>query len=148
MSFFSAFVSAHASAMITAIFAVLAIAAAGFVAWPALRAQSGGLARALLAGAILLFVIGIGGGTYLLLGRPDLAQRSIAAPQEGGVPGLVAALSRRMRERPNDLTGWTLLGRGYLSLNDPAQAAIAFRHASEIAPPAHQADLLSAYGEA
>ena len=41
-----------------------------------------------------------------------------------------------------------MLGRGYLSLNDPQQAAIAFRTASELAPPQAKPQLLSAYGEA
>lgn len=143
------FVSAHASAVAACVFAVLVVAAAAFAAWPALRgSRAAPLAHALLAGAIALFVIGIGGGTYLMLGRPDLAPRSFAAPEAGGVPGLIAALARRLRGRPGDVTGWTLLGRGYLSLNDPAQAAIAFRHASDLAPPAQKPELFSAYGEA
>ena len=106
------------------------------------------LARLLLAGAIVTFVIGIGGGSYLLLGHPELATRTLSAPAGDDVPALVAALAARMRNRPNDLTGWTLLGRGYLTLGDPGQAAIAFRHASELAPDAQKPGLLSAYGEA
>jgi cytochrome c-type biogenesis protein CcmH len=106
------------------------------------------LAHVLLACAIALLVIGIAGGFYLVLGRPDLAERTLAAPGADGVPGLIAALSRRMRDRPRDITGWTLLGRGYLSLDDPSQAAIAFRNAAELATPAQKPELLSAYGEA
>jgi cytochrome c-type biogenesis protein CcmH len=134
---------------VAGIFAALGIGAALFVAWPALRSGGGGtLGRFLLAGAIASFVIGIGVGGYLLLGHPELAERTLAAPSADDVPALVAALVRRMRQRPNDLTGWTLLGRGYLTLGDPGQAAIAFRHAAEIAPPAVKPGLLSAYGEA
>ncbi|HEX4158572.1 MAG TPA: hypothetical protein VHY79_08855 [Rhizomicrobium sp.] len=143
------FFSAHALLVVACIFAGLAVAAAGFAAWPVWRVRKvAPLAHVLLAGSIALFVLGIGGGSYLILGRPELAQRTIASPDARDVPGLITALSRRMRERPGDLVGWTLLGRGYLSLNDPAQAAIAFRHASEIAPPAAKPELLSAYGEA
>jgi cytochrome c-type biogenesis protein CcmH len=143
------FFSEHALLVVACIFAGLASAAAWFAAWPALQARkTAPLAHILLAGSIALFVLGIGGGSYLLLGQPELAQRTFAPPDARDVPGLIAALSRRMRERPGDLVGWTLLGRGYLSLNDPAQAAIAFRHASEIAPPAAKPELLSAYGEA
>lgn len=143
------FVSAHAASVVTFLFAVLALVAAGFAAWPVLRArEKAASARALLGGAIVLLVIGIAGGSYLMLGHPELAGRSFAAPAADDVPGLIAALSRRMRERPNDLTGWTLLGRGYLSLNDPSQAAIAFRHASLLALPSQKPELLSAYGEA
>lgn len=131
------------------IFAALGIGAALLAAWPALRAGSSGApGRFLLAGAIASFVIGIGGGGYLLLGHPELAERTLAAPSADDVPALVAALVRRMRQRPTDLTGWTLLGRGYLTLGDPGQAAIAFRHAAEIAPAQQKPGLLSAYGEA
>jgi cytochrome c-type biogenesis protein CcmH len=149
LSFISRSVSAHAFAAEAGIFAVLIIAAAGLAAWPALRARNALLApRLLLASAIVFFVIGIGGGSYLFLGRPDLAERALAPPDAGGVPGLVAALARRMRDRPNDATGWGLLGRAYLSLNDPDQAAIAFRHAAVLAPLAQKPGLYSAYGEA
>jgi cytochrome c-type biogenesis protein CcmH len=145
----SNFVAAHAALVVACIFAVLAIAGAGFAAWPAWRARkSAPLAHVLLAGAIAVFVIGIASGAYLLLGHPELAARSFAAPGADGVPGLIAALSRRMRDKPRDVMGWTLLGRGYLSLNDPSQAAIAFRNAAALAPQAGKPELLSAYGEA
>lgn len=149
LSAISGFVSAHASLVVACVFAVLALAAAGFSVWPVWKGRGGApLAHALLAAAIALFVIGIGGGAYLLLGQPQLAQRSFAAPNAEDVPGLVAALAHRLRNRPNDLTGWTLLGRGYLSLNDAGQAAIAFRRAAVLAPPTQRPELLSAYGEA
>jgi cytochrome c-type biogenesis protein CcmH len=135
--------------VVACIFAVLAIAAACFAAWPAFRERKAApLAHVLLAGAIVVFVIGVAGGSYLLLGRLDLAVRTIAAPGADGVPGLIAALSRRMRDRPGDITGWTLLGRGYLSLGDPSQAAVAFRNAADLATRTQKPELLSAYGEA
>ncbi|MGH6890324.1 MAG: TPR domain-containing protein [Rhizomicrobium sp.] len=132
-----------------AVFAVMAAAAVGVVAWPVWRTrEEPRTARILLSTAIGLLVIGLGGGAYLLLGTPELAVRALSAPQAGDVPGLVTELSRRMRDRPEDLTGWTLLGRGYLTLNDPSQAAIAFRHAASLASPSQRPELLSAYGEA
>jgi cytochrome c-type biogenesis protein CcmH len=141
--------SADSAWVLIALFAAIMLAAASFVVWPVWRAPgTGALSRLLLAGAIAALVFGIGGGLYLYLGSPGLAVRSVAPPDRKDVPGLVAALSRRMRERPRDLTGWSLLGRGYLSLNDPQQAAVAFRTASELAPQQAKPQLLSAYGEA
>lgn len=148
LSFATGFVSLHATAFAAAVLGGLAILAALFVAWPALRAPGGNLARAVLACALALFVSGIGGGVYLMVGTPDLARRSFAPLDANDVPGLIAALAKRLRDNPGDATGWTLLGRGYLTLNDPTQAAIAFRHASELASPAQAPELLSAYGEA
>ena len=145
----SGFVASHAVWLASAVFAVFTAFAAGLVAWPAWRAEGGGpVARALLAASLAIFVVGIGGGAYLLVGTPKLAGRSLAAPESRGVPGLVTELARRMRARPNDIVGWTLLGRGYLSLNDSEQAAIAFHRASDLAAPQQKPALLSAYGEA
>src|ERR1700722_15135239 len=119
---------------VIALFVAIMLAAVGFVVWPVWRAPDARtLPRVLLAGAFATLVIGIGGGLYLYLGSPGLAVRAVAPPDRKDVPGLIAALSQRLRERPRDLTGWTLLGRGYLSLNDPEQAAVAFRTASETA---------------
>jgi cytochrome c-type biogenesis protein CcmH len=149
ISTISAFVSEHAALALAVIFAVFSIAAALVVAWPAWRVRgTAPLPHALLAAAIASFVIGVGGGAYLLLGSPEIAERALATPESRGVRGLIAELARRIRERPDDVTGWTLLGRGYLTLNDPEQAAIAFRRASEIAPAQQKPELLSSWGEA
>ncbi len=135
--------------VVIALFVAITLAAVSFVVWPVWRAPgTRTLPRVLLAGAFATLVIGIGAGLYLYLGSPGLAVRAVAPPDRKDVPGLIAALSQRMRERPRDLTGWTLLGRGYLSLNDPQQAAVAFQTASELAPPQAKPQLLSAYGEA
>ena len=58
--------------------AIVALAAVGFVAWPLLRERRGPGKKAvwLLAGAVALFVLGIGAGTNLVLGRPHLPARS------------------------------------------------------------------------
>jgi cytochrome c-type biogenesis protein CcmH len=95
-----------------------------------------------------MFVAGIGGGVYLLVGSPELARESLAGPEANGIKGLVIELAQRMRAQPHDVTGWTLLGRGYLTLGDPGQAAVAFRQASALAEPDKKPELLSAYGEA
>lgn len=149
LSSLSGFAIAQPALMVAGLFAAMSVGAVLFIAWPVWRIPGkASAARALLSTALALFVIGLAGGAYLLLGTPELAVRALAAPEAGGVPGLIAELSRRMRERPADLTGWTLLGRGYLTLNDPAQAAIAFRHAARLAPLAQKPELFSSYGEA
>jgi cytochrome c-type biogenesis protein CcmH len=131
------------------IFGVLTLGAAAFACWPVLWKQRANLAAgAMLAGAIAALIVGIGGGGYLMLGQPSLAERSLAGPSPGDLPGLIAILASRVRERPNDLRGWTLLGRGYLTLQDPADAAAAFRRAIAIAPEGGRAPFYSAYGEA
>ncbi len=139
------------NAVLLLVFASIALAAAGFAAWPVLRRTSAPMAgRALLAGAIAAFVLGIGGGFYIWSGQPQLALRSLEGPQANDLRSLVATLSVRVRERPGDIRGWTLLGRGYLTLGDADDAAKAFSQAIAIADAAHRPDagLYSAYGEA
>ncbi len=135
--------------LLVAVFGSLLLVAGAFVAWPLLRTQAlPGHLRALVGAIACLLVLGIGGGTYLYVGAPELAQRAVASTDTVGLAGLVAKLSVRMREHPGAAAGWMLLGRGYLSLNDPVQAAEAFRRAAAVAPPSRRAAALSAEGEA
>jgi cytochrome c-type biogenesis protein CcmH len=129
------------------IFGLLAFAAVAFACWPVLRRRDAGKTQlAFLAGAIALVVLGIGLGVYLMLGAPYLAQRSVAPGED--IRSLVAQLSVRVRQTPNDPRGWTLLGKGYLTLGDPNDAAAAFRRAIPLAAPEQRPTLLSAEGEA
>ncbi|HEX3810243.1 MAG TPA: hypothetical protein VHW02_11160 [Rhizomicrobium sp.] len=133
------------------IFLILAFAAAAFVVWPVLRKGGGSrVGRLLLAAALLAFVLAIGLGGYLVLGTPALAVRSLTGTEPGDIGALVSELSVKMRERPGDAHGWELLGRGYLTLNDSADAAKSFARAIAIeeALHRHNARLLSSYGEA
>jgi cytochrome c-type biogenesis protein CcmH len=133
--------------LLFAIFLLLALAAAGFAAWPLLRdVQNRG--RYVLGAALAVVVLGLGLGVYVMLGSPLLALRSLTGPSPNDVRGLVATLAVRVHDNPSDPRGWMLLGRGYLSLDDPSDAAAAFKQALFVAPPSARGMLLSAYGEA
>lgn len=130
------------------IFLAIALVAAGFATIPILRGTDESLrARATLAAAVALFVLGIGGGTYALLGHPFLAARTLEKPTD--VASLIPLLIRRVHAAPQDATSWMWLGRAYLSANDPVDAAKALSRAVRLSR-ARTADpaLLSAYGEA
>lgn len=129
----------------------LALVAAGFAAWPLWRRKTRPpMARAVLALALTLLILGIGGGAYLMLGRPALGVRALTGPSDTDLAGLVGTLSRKMVRNPGDERGWILLGRGYLSLNDPSEAARSYGEAIAIAESKGRkdAELYSAYGEA
>lgn len=137
------------TALLLLIFLVFAAAAAAFVVWPILRRGGDTMARrSVLSVAAVVLILGVGGGVYLMLGRPDLALRSLTGPSEHDLPGLVGELVKRVRAEPNDLMAWTLLGRGYLTLGYPGDAAGAFKKAIALAPPDRKPGLLSDYGEA
>src|SRR6266478_2592147 len=136
------------------IFSLVALAAAAFVVLPAWRAAETGESKsrgpwaAVTAG---LVTMALGLGVYAALGQPGIALSSLSGPSRTDYPALITMLARRMPDRPGDIEGWTLLGRGYLSLGNAAQAEKALSRAVAVAketqgfaPP----QLLSSYGEA
>lgn len=132
--------------LLVAIFLGLSLLAAGFAVWPVLRRK--GVPAKMLAAAVTLAVLGVGLGTYVMLGSPGLALRSLTGAQADDLPGLIAELSIKVRQTPDNPRGWTLLGQGYLTLGDGQDAAAAFRRAAQVAPASQRPALLSAYGEA
>lgn len=135
--------------LVPIVFALLIAVAAAFAAWPILRnRRESATGRAVLTAAVVFAIAGIGGGLYIMLGRPQLAVRALAPMNDNDLSGLVARLTTRVRQTPDDPRGWALLGRGYLTLGDARDAAAAFRRAIAVAPPNEQPVLLSAEGEA
>jgi len=132
--------------LLVAIFVALAIAAAAFACWPILRRREAG--NRILAAAVAALVLAIGCGVYLMLGTPALALRSLAGPADGDWKGLIAKLVVNAHAHPGDETAWTMLGRGYLLVDDGADAAAALRRAIALAGSADRPVLLSAQGEA
>jgi cytochrome c-type biogenesis protein CcmH len=127
-----------------AIVALIVLAASAFAIWPVLRGAGRG--RMVLAAAIAVFVIGIGAGTYLMLGRPALAVRTLEGTDTRDVNGLIALLAQRVHHQPDDVRAWKYLGQAYLSQGDPSDAAKAFARAIRLDPS--NSEFYAAYGEA
>lgn len=98
-------------------------------------------------------------GLYLRLGTPDYpnvphAARNLAAEKEadqrreqaGDMAALAAKLAARLETQPDNLKGWLLLGRTYLTLEREADAVNALRRALQLAP--ENPDVLVELGEA
>lgn len=131
------------------IFVIIALAACAFVAWPAFGADGASRpARLALAASAAAFVLAIGGGSYLMLGRPDLAERSFTPTQDRDYAALIATLAHDVRKNPDDIRGWLFLGAGYMKLRDPDDAAKAFARAIQTAGSKPPGGLYSLYGEA
>jgi cytochrome c-type biogenesis protein CcmH len=137
--------------LLALVFLGAALLAAAFVVVPALRGRrNDGLRaspwRAILAGALVL-VVGL--GIYGALGHPELALFALKRePEPGNYQQMVSILAQRIRERPNDIQGWSILGRGYLAFGEAEQAARAFRRAvtlSEATSGSVPAELLVDY---
>jgi len=98
-------------------------------------------------------------GFYIVLGSPNLpdlphAQRDISAEIEARqgrlataeVLQLTARLIEALKKNPDDIKGWLLLGRTYLTINEFDVALEAFRRATDLSN--HRPDIASIYGEA
>lgn len=112
--------------------------------------------RWLGAAALAVGVPAAGLALYLSLGSPGLPSRPFAdnaAPESGAATAgmqdfdtMVAKLSRRLEANPDDVQGWTLLGRTLIALERYDQAVVALRRAAALA--GEDAAIMSALGEA
>lgn len=91
-------------------------------------------AYALALGLPVLAVI-----LYLQIGSPNVATQaqSSAQPAAGDftqqrIEANVAALAQRLEQNPNDLQGWKMLGRAYLTLERYSEASSAYGKATEL----------------
>ncbi len=137
------------SIAVVLLFTLITAAALAFVVWPLwLRSQPRG--RLLLVAATVVLFLGIGAGTYLVVGRPALAVRSLEGADKRDLNGLIALLVTRVHAAPDDLRGWVFLGKAYLSAGDGEDSAKAFARAIALTEKAKRPDpnLYSAYGEA
>lgn len=106
----------------------------------------------------LAAVVALGGtGLYALLGRPDLpgagprsaamaASPADAAHNGADVQAQIGQLEARLRETPDNVDGWRLLGWSYFQTGRFAEAAEAYGRAATLEPT--NAEHFSAQGEA
>lgn len=115
--------------------------------------------KALLRLALgLAAVVALGGaGLYALLGSPDLpgagprGASTAAAPADAAhdgadVQAMIGQLETQLRETPEDVNGWRMLGWSYFQTGRFAEAAEAYGRAAALEPA--NAEHFSAQGEA
>jgi cytochrome c-type biogenesis protein CcmH len=104
-------------------FAVMTLVAIGFIVTPLFRQQKKLTPIIFLA---IVVVVGISAGIYQRNGTPD-------APPGGSeiaaVDDMLVDLAQRLDKNPDDLEGWILLGRSYMSVGSFEGAIAAFERA-------------------
>jgi cytochrome c-type biogenesis protein CcmH len=103
-------------------------------------------------GAIVLAILipGIAGTVYLAVGAPQaisVAQTrdpSTYTPEE--ITAMVERFAARMKQNPEDATGWVMLGRSYSALGRYPEAAAAYSEATKRMPD--DAQVLADYADA
>ena len=112
--------------MIWLILGVMLLIAVAVVAWPLIQHRSGYSFPALAAVAV---VISLSAGLYYQIGTP---QGKSAGAEMASVEDMVVGLAERLRDNPDDLAGWKMLGRSYFQLGNYDKAIAALERAVEI----------------
>ena len=103
----------------------------------------------LVAALVLAPLLGI--LVYAMLGRFDLADfraQPVAHQQVNAAPeiqGMIDRLAKRLKENPNDMKGWLLLGRSYQQTEQFDQAVEAYAQALKLEP--ENIDIKALYAE-
>ena len=94
----------------------------------------------------------VGAGTSVAAAPPDAAEAGGPAASDAAanglheIAGMVDKLAARLKDRPDDAQGWTMLARSYTVLGRFADAVPAYARASDLQPK--NADLLADYADA
>ncbi len=127
--------------MLWLFFVVMSLMAIAFVIWPLLKDLPG---QTLLVGISIVVITGSAAGLYNELGSPDVAS---GASQSPDVTRMVTSLAERLQRQPDDVDGWIMLGRSYVTLGNYPEAVRAYERAVEL-ESAQNAQTLVALGVA
>ncbi len=127
--------------MLWLFFVVMSLVAIAFAIWPLLKDLP---AQTLLVGTSIVLITGSVAGLYYAVGSPDVPSGASQAPD---VNQMVASLAARLQQQPDDVNGWLMLGRSYMTLGNYTEAARAYDRAVQL-ESAQNAQTLVALGVA
>jgi cytochrome c-type biogenesis protein CcmH len=122
-------------------FSVMSLAAIAFAAWPLYR-QQGRLTA--ISATVIVAIVALSSGLYHYQGSPGTPSN---AGGEHALDDVIESLAARLEANPDDLNGWKMLGRSYMSTGNYAAAAEAFDKAMQL-EAGQDATTLVALGEA
>ena len=114
--------------MLWFLFSAMCLAAVVFAIWPFLRSNS---RNYLLVGTAVVFVVGSSVGLYTSIGSPSLPSAGPGAEPQN-MEDAIAALAARLEHEPDDVNGWRMLGRSYMTVGRFAEAVTAFERVIEL----------------
>lgn len=108
--------------------AAMCLVATLFLAWPLYRQQQ--RLSLLIAGCVAV-IVAISLGLYAYQGRPGLPSGG-GTDEQPDIEAMVSSLAARLENDPDDLNGWKMLGRSYMTMQNFAAAVDAYERAVEI----------------
>lgn len=127
--------------MIWLIFGTMLLAAAIVVGWPLVQHEK---RLSLQSISAIVVVLALSAGMYATIGTP---QKKSAGSELASIEEMVAGLDQRLRDNPDDLAGWKMLGRTNFQLRDYANAIQAYERAVQL-ESASNGQTLADLGEA
>lgn len=126
---------------------VMGLIAAAYVAMPLWANAS---PRRPLGVSSALVVLVASGVVYAVIGSPDTPSgrgEPLTPEQLPAIEEMITGLAARLDNEPDDLNGWQMLGRSYMTIGQYAEAAAAFERAIEL-ESSRNPNTLVARGEA
>jgi cytochrome c-type biogenesis protein CcmH len=108
--------------------AVMCVLAIMFVAWPLYKKQK--RLSIQIAGTVIAIVI-VSLGLYSLQGSPDIPSGA-GVDSQPDIEQMVTSLATRLESDPDDVDGWKMLGRSYMTMQNFDAAVNAYERAVEL----------------
>lgn len=116
--------------------------AAGGAAMPAASPAMPRWAGILVSVLVPVFAIGV----YFLIGKPEAIDAPVFAqpsqdqdPRQQEIEAMLPQIEQRLKEQPDDIAAWTMLGRVMMALQRFPEAAQAYEKITQIKPQSAQA---------
>ena len=127
--------------MIWLILGTMLLAATIVVVWPLVQHEK---RLSLQSISAIVLVLALSASMYANIGTP---QEESAGSELASIEEMVASLDQRLRDNPDDLAGWKMLGRTYFQIRDYDKAIQAFERAVQLESPSNGQTLVD-LGEA
>ena len=100
-----------------------------FAIWPVFRSTR--RLTPLLAG-IAVFTVALSAGLYNHVGEPNLPSGRGGGDELPDMDIVLRALEERLQDNPEDINGWKMLGRSYMTMRQADKAVTAYERAMEL----------------
>ena len=110
---------------------LLCLLAIGFAVWPLWKSSH---RLSPLVASIIVFTVALSVGMYDSVGRPGVPSGRSGVNNADLPPmdEVITSLEARLAENPNDLGGWNMLGRTYMTMRDYGSAAQTYEKIMEL----------------
>ncbi|MBU2677778.1 MAG: hypothetical protein KJP16_11910 [Gammaproteobacteria bacterium] len=109
--------------------ALLCLVAVGFGAWPLYR-ESRRLTP--LLAIVIVSTVAVSVGLYSRIGSPDVPSAGAESDTLPDMESAIASLQQRLAKNPDDINGWNMLARSYMTLQRFDDAVASYERVMEL----------------